>query len=90
MRYFGYTLRAEFAETTDVERLQTVSDWLGKAQEPELWRRFDQCKDEEFPPSDRQFICRIMKVDPRDRPTARELLQDPWLDEPDLDTESTA
>jgi serine/threonine protein kinase len=27
----------------------------------------------------RDFICRIMKLDPRDRPSARELLQDEWF-----------
>ncbi|KAK4034907.1 hypothetical protein C8A01DRAFT_18339, partial [Parachaetomium inaequale] len=30
---------------------------------------------------DRDFICRIMKLDPRDRPTVQELLEDEWLQE---------
>lgn len=31
--------------------------------------------------ADREFILRIMKMDPRDRPTAKELLQDVWFDQ---------
>jgi hypothetical protein len=30
---------------------------------------------------DRDFICKIMKLDPRDRPTAKALLQDRWFEE---------
>jgi serine/threonine protein kinase len=30
---------------------------------------------------DRDFICKIMKLDPRDRPMAKELLQDRWFEE---------
>ena len=30
---------------------------------------------------DRTFICKIMKLDSRDRPTAQELLQDEWFQE---------
>lgn len=29
---------------------------------------------------DRDLILKIMKMDPRDRPTAEELLQDPWFE----------
>ena len=36
-------------------------------------------EDKELAEEDRTFICKIMKLDPRDRPTAKELLQDPWL-----------
>jgi len=28
---------------------------------------------------DKEFICKIMKMDPRDRPTAEELLEDAWF-----------
>ncbi|KAK3306268.1 kinase-like domain-containing protein [Chaetomium strumarium] len=33
----------------------------------------------EIPPADKSFILKIMKLDPRDRPTAQQLLQDEWL-----------
>ncbi|TVY22366.1 Calcium/calmodulin-dependent protein kinase [Lachnellula hyalina] len=35
----------------------------------------DDCLTEE----DRTFLLKVMKLDPRDRPTARELLQDDWF-----------
>lgn len=34
---------------------------------------------------DRDFICKIMKLDPRDRPTVQELLEDEWFQEVDED-----
>ncbi|KAK3986835.1 kinase-like protein [Cladorrhinum sp. PSN332] len=40
----------------------------------------------EFPPADKEFILKIMKLDPRDRPTAEELLTDPWFTEESPDT----
>lgn len=36
-------------------------------------------KDEELLKEDRDFIMRMMKLDPRDRPTAKDILQDEWL-----------
>jgi casein kinase II subunit alpha len=35
----------------------------------------DECLTEE----DREFLLKVMKFDPRDRPTARQLLQDKWF-----------
>jgi serine/threonine protein kinase len=31
--------------------------------------------------ADKQFVLKIMKLDPRDRPTANQLLQDEWFSE---------
>jgi casein kinase II subunit alpha len=42
---------------------------------PFAWAE-DECLTEE----DREFILKIMKFDPRDRPTARELLRDKWFE----------
>jgi serine/threonine protein kinase len=35
--------------------------------------------DPEIPKDDKTFICRLIKLDPRERPTTTELLQDKWL-----------
>ncbi|KAF2432676.1 STE/STE20 protein kinase [Tothia fuscella] len=44
---------------------------------PESERKpFSQVSSSEVSREDREFICKIMKLDPRDRPTAKELLQD--------------
>ena len=40
---------------------------------------FHMVKDKEFEPADKDFIIKIMKLDPRDRPTAKELLQESWF-----------
>lgn len=40
----------------------------------------------EVPPADLEFILKIMKLDPRDRPTAEQLLADPWFTEESPDT----
>ncbi|KAL9102619.1 MAG: hypothetical protein Q9163_002263 [Psora crenata] len=40
---------------------------------------FSVSEDEELLKEDRDFIMRMMKLDPRDRPTAKDLLQDGWF-----------
>jgi len=40
---------------------------------------FFMAEDEELAREDRDFIVKMMKLDPRDRPTAEELLQDKWF-----------
>ncbi|KAF1912435.1 hypothetical protein BDU57DRAFT_590239 [Ampelomyces quisqualis] len=44
-----------------------------------LWKPFATAEDPELTLEDRTFICKIMRMDPRDKPTAKELLEDPWL-----------
>ncbi|KAI1361455.1 serine/threonine protein kinase [Xylaria arbuscula] len=43
----------------------------------------------ELPPADNEFIRRILKLDPRDRPTVEEILQDEWFTEESDDTRET-
>lgn len=40
----------------------------------------------ECSPADKDFILKIMKLDPRDRPTAQQLLDDEWFTEESEDT----
>lgn len=40
----------------------------------------------EVPPADRDFVLKIMKLDPRERPTAEQLLADSWFAEESEDT----
>lgn len=42
-----------------------------------LWKPFHVAQD--ITEEDKNFICKIMKLDPRERPTAAELLQDEWF-----------
>ncbi|KAI1161900.1 serine/threonine protein kinase [Nemania serpens] len=43
----------------------------------------------ELPPADNEFIRRILKLDPRDRPTVEEILQDEWFTEESDDTRAS-
>jgi serine/threonine protein kinase len=40
----------------------------------------------ELPPADNEFLRRILKLDPRDRPTVEDILQDEWFTEESDDT----
>lgn len=40
---------------------------------------FHMAIDKQFEPADKDFIIKIMKLDPRYRPTAKELLREPWF-----------
>ncbi|KAI0164014.1 kinase-like protein [Xylariaceae sp. FL1272] len=49
---------------------------------------FSRVTEKEIPPADRDFLLKIMKLDPRDRPTAEQLLADEWFTEESEDTRS--
>ena len=42
---------------------------------------FEMASSREIAKEDRKFICKLMQLDPRDRPSAKALLQDEWLTE---------
>lgn len=46
---------------------------------PEKMKPFRLITEREISKEDKAFILKIMKLDPRDRPTAKELLQDEWF-----------
>jgi casein kinase II subunit alpha len=54
---------------------------------PEKRKPFQRISRTEISHRDRDFICKIMKMDPRDRPTVQELLEDEWFQERDHDEE---
>lgn len=47
---------------------------------------FERITPREVPPADKEFILKIMKLFPGDRPTAEELLADEWFWEDSEDT----
>ena len=51
-------------------------------EEQNLRKPFSLVEDKEVTQEDKDFICRTMQLDPRDRPTADELLADRWFDLP--------
>ncbi|OJD23075.1 serine/threonine protein kinase [Blastomyces percursus] len=46
---------------------------------PDQLKPFQYASRKEISPEDKEFILKIMKMDPRDRPTAKELLEDEWF-----------
>ncbi|PVH82014.1 putative serine/threonine protein kinase [Cadophora sp. DSE1049] len=61
------------------ERWEFIGDATLYIIDHQKWKPFAKAEDKELAEEDRTFICKIMKLDPRDRPTANELLQDLWL-----------
>ena len=66
-------------DIADEERqgiLATINNYIN---ENGLRKPFSMAEDAELTVEDRNFICKIMKMDPRERPTAKELLDDQWF-----------
>jgi serine/threonine protein kinase len=67
-----------YKEIADDERLAVLT-WIMENSPKETLRPFHMTTEREICREDRDFICKIMKLDPRDRPSAQELLEDPWF-----------
>lgn len=67
-----------YEEIADQERL-AVLVWVMEGCTKETLKPFRQTTEKEISRQDREFICKIMRLDPRDRPTAAQLLQDKWF-----------
>ena len=70
-----------YQEIADDERLEVLAKIIDFINDNNLKKPFYLSADKELSKEDRTFICKIMKLDPRDRPTAKELLQDEWFQE---------
>lgn len=79
VRFFG-PFPLSYQEIADDERLQICTIVLDHIADNNLGKPFSLVVDEELRVEDREFLCKIMKLDPRDRPTAKELLEDKWLE----------
>lgn len=64
--------------------LLTIINVLHESGPPE--KPFHRISRMEVSPADKDFLLKIMKLDPRDRPTARQLLEDEWFAEESEDT----
>jgi len=72
-------LPLSYGGIADDERLGILTAVINLVNEHNLHKPFYNSADKELSNEDRIFICKIMKFDPRDRPTAKELLQDEWF-----------
>lgn len=64
--------------------LLTIINVLHDYGQPE--KPFHRISPMEVSPADKTFLLKVMKLDPRDRPTARQLLEDEWFTEESEDT----
>lgn len=79
IRRFG-PCHDRFKEIADADRILSCTAAIVYFNENRKWLPFAKSVDKELAQPDREFIARITKLDPRDRPTAKELLQDSWLE----------
>ncbi|KAL9040648.1 MAG: hypothetical protein Q9180_001784 [Flavoplaca navasiana] len=78
VRRFG-PFNDSFEEIADAERLAICTGAIVYIEENQKWLPFSMSEDDELTRPDRDFIAKMMKLDPRERPTARELLKDAWF-----------
>lgn len=84
-RYFG-PFPESFADIAD-ENASAVIDLIHSMGPPT--KPFHLVTRREIPPADRDFLLKIMKLDPRDRPTADQLLNDEWFGEESDESDDT-
>lgn len=68
-----------YKEIASEERLELLAGVINYVVAAKLHLPFSRSGDEELAEADRDFIVKMMKLDPRDRPTAKELLEDDWF-----------
>ncbi len=76
-RCFG-PFPVSYEQIADEEKLGVLT-WIMNTTPRETLRPFRFTTEKEICKEDRDFVCKIMQLDPRDRPTAQELLQDEWF-----------
>jgi hypothetical protein len=75
-KYFG-PFPAKFAEIADPETVQSIMLLMQNIPK-ETTTPFSRTTKSEVNQGDNIFISKMMKLDWRDRPTAKELLEDEW------------
>jgi hypothetical protein len=69
-----------YEQIADQERL-AVLVWIMQNTPSESMKPFRLTTSREICEEDKSFVLKVMKLDPRDRPTASELLKDRWFQE---------
>ena len=76
-KFFG-PFPLSYTSLADNDRLDTLTI-ITKSVEKRT--PFEMASSQEIAKEDREFICKLMQLDPRDRLSARALLQDDWFTE---------
>jgi hypothetical protein len=61
------------------ERRLAVLTWVMQNSPLETLRPFRLTTAQEMCHDDKRFVLRVMRLDPRERPSARQLLEDKWF-----------
>ncbi|OJJ44254.1 hypothetical protein ASPZODRAFT_153735 [Penicilliopsis zonata CBS 506.65] len=77
--YFG-PFPPSYADLADPETLGVLSLIMNDVP-PERLKPFSLASQREISKQDKDFILKIVKLDPRDRPAAKELLEDEWFNQ---------
>jgi hypothetical protein len=77
-QYFG-PFPLKYQELVDEEMLEIIT-CIMKGVPLEMMKQFRRVGEKEISKEDKEFILKTVKMDPRDRPTARELLRFEWLE----------
>jgi len=78
-QWFG-PFRRSITEILDEDAELAVIGIMSGVKDEEM-KPFWRLNEREICDADKAFILKIMKLDPRDRPKAKELLQDEWFTE---------
>jgi serine/threonine protein kinase len=83
-QYFGpYPL--SYQEIADLDRQNVLANIMntvrGATSGKDSRKPFYLIREKEISREDRAFLGKMMRLDPRDRPTARELLRDEWFED---------
>lgn len=57
----------------------TIVNYVMEGVPPENMKPFECITEQEVSKEDKVFLLKIMKLDPRDRPTAKQLMEDEWV-----------
>lgn len=76
-QFFG-PFPLSYKDIADNETLAILTHIMRRVPREKM-KPFGRITEREISKEDKAFILKIMKLDPRDRPTAKELLQDEWF-----------
>ena len=80
VNFFG-PVPLKYQEIAHEEALDILAMVINHVKETQIPKPFIMAEDPELSAEDRDFLCKIMRFDPRDTPTAVELLEDHWFKE---------
>lgn len=76
-QFFG-PFPAQYHEIADSDTIEVVL-WLMENFPKDQMKYFHHITEKEVSREDKNFVCWIMKLDPRQRPTARQILAHDWF-----------